>query len=771
MSQAICGKGRLRACALAILLMTSAAGPSWGQQWGLDVRPANPTCLAGDAPGSGPVALTRVFSDISQGDPVKPFDMHPIPGQPNAFATINRTGYVYRYVAPGGGPVPQPNPKLVIDVSSIVGVNNIANAYECSPDGTSCPGSEHYGLVSFAFHPAFAADANRRWIYLLINGRGASDAYTTSYLIRYTLTADGSAVVPNSSLTILSLPQRTGFLHHIGHIVFGPADGLLYIGAGDGSMNGWDPNITDPLSMSKRPPAQNLSNWFGKILRINVDNSTPAQPYTIPDNPFVSVPGAAPEIYAYGVRNPWRFSFDPPTGQIWLGDVGYATWEEVDRFSRGGNYGWPVFEANACVFPNWVNPETGSTCSTARPATAPLAAINHNGVYMGIIGGYVYRGAAITPLQGKYVFSLYEAVGGGKIYKLDPDNGNQLTVLIDGIPQITSWFTDTAGELYAVASWEGNVYKLTAGSGGGGIPQLLSQTGCVDPTNPKKITGMIPFGVNAALWSDGADKVRAAAIPDGTTIHLLSDGDFDFPNGTVLMKSFLFNGQPFETRFLKKHTDGSWAGYSYQWQGNDAVLVDQQNGLDVMVTNNQGQQIPWHYPSSGQCKACHTQAAGVALGLELGQLNGNFKYSATRTANQVTTWDHIGMFSDPLPSPVPLIVNYGSGSYSLNDRVRSYLHANCSICHRPGNNLPTPMDFRYFTSFAGMNVCNATTAIDNLGIPDAKLLYPGDPYKSLITQRMNRRGAYQMPPLGTQIVHSQAVGGVASWIKQITACP
>lgn len=745
---------RLLALSVLSWCMAAVAPPGWAQQWGLDARPANPTCLAGDAPASGPATLKAVFPELTS---IRPFDLHPTPGSTTEFHVIDRWGFLYSYL-------PGEQPRLVLDVSSVVGVNDLSNAYACDASG-NCPGSEHWGLVSFAFHPDFATNNNRKWVFLLINGRQASDAYTTSYVIRYTLKADGSGFDPASKLTILQFPQRDGFLHHMGNITFG-SDGFLYIGSGDNTPNGW--NVTDV----ETPPSQNLGNWHGKILRIDVNNSTPAAPYDIPANPFVNVPGAAPEVFALGFRNPWRFSVDQSTGQLWVGDVGYAQWEEVDQVRAGGNYGWPIFEADICLEPGRINPDTGSACTTAPAATAPVASFNHNGLYMAIIGGHVYRGSAIPSLIGKYLFGLYMAGQSSQLYALDPATGNSTSVLIDGTAEISSWFTDSAGELYGVAPWERGIYKLVPGtSGGAQIPQLLSQTGCVDPANPKSVVGMIPYGVNSALWSDGAEKMRALALPDGKTITLLSpDGDFDFPNGTVLMKTFLFNKQPFETRLLKKHTDGTWIGYSYQWQGNDAMLVDA-NGLNAQLVNNQGQTITWHYPSRGECRACHTAAANYSLGLELGQQNGLFKYSNGRTANQVTTWDHIGMFSGPLPKTIPLIPNYADTTVQLGARASSYLHSNCSGCHRPGNNLSTPMDLRYGTSFANKKVCDATTTIDDLGIPDARLLYPGDPYKSLITQRMNRRGPYQMPLLGSNIVHAQGVGLIASAIRSTTTCP
>lgn len=721
----------LSAAGLLILLGTTGAalaGPS-----GLDVRPVNRTCLAGAAPGSGAVQLQPVWPELS---PYKPFDVRPTPGTAGEYYVIARDGMLYRFV-PGAAPV------AALDLRGEVGVNSVYNAYT---EG----GSEHYGLISLAFDPLFAQ--NRR-IYVLTNGRKSGEAFTTSIVSRYTVRADGS-VDPSTRLVILALPQANGFLHHLGHIAFGP-DGHLYVSSGDSTPNGWSPDAP--------PPGQVLSSLSGKMLRLDVRNATTAQPYAIPaDNPSWGAADARPEVYAIGLRNPWRFSFDPPTGKLWLGDVGYASWEEVNLVEKGRNYGWPILEANACVHAGY--------CSTPTPSTPPLIEINHGGNYMGVIGGHVYRGSALaSTLAGKYIFGLY---GPDSLYTIDPSQQNRLELLLDGTPELTAFFLDDSGEFYAVASWEGNVYKLVRGAGAGdeGIPQLLSQTGCVQPANPRVARGMIPFEVRAQLWSDGANKKRWVALPDGARIGVDGDGDFAFPDGAVLMKTFMFNGVPFETRFLKRHDGGRWAGYTYRWEGNDARLVDAA-GQNVTVTNNLGQRINWRYPSRGECMLCHTEGAGFALGPELAQLNFPITYPQTgRTANQLDTWEHVGLFDAPLPFARPALVNPTDTSQPLPARARSYLHANCAGCHQPENPLRATIDLQHFTPTPQMQLCNQDPRISTLGIAGAKLLYPQRPDLSVLPQRMRRRGENQMPPLGTQLVHAQGVTLIENWIRRKDVC-
>ncbi|MCX6130332.1 MAG: hypothetical protein NTX25_14870 [Proteobacteria bacterium] len=149
------------------------------------------------------------------------------------------------------------------------------------------------------------------------------------------------------------------------------------------------------------------------------------------------------------------------------------------------------------------------------------------------------------------------------------------------------------------------------------FPQLLSQTGCVDPENPQTpAANLIPYSIQAGLWSDGADKERFFAIPKDKKIQLAADGRFDLPNGSVTMKLFRIHGQPVETRFYMRESDGRWSGYSYEWQddGKDAVLL---NKAKEKIIGGQ----TWTFPSRSTCKQCHSLASGISLGLELAQLN------------------------------------------------------------------------------------------------------------------------------------------------------
>ncbi len=219
---------------------------------------------------------------------------------------------------------------------------------------------------------------------------------------------------------------------------------------------------------------------------------------------------------------------------------------------------------------------------------------------------------------------------------------------------------------------------------------------------------MIPFAPVSPLWSDGAEKERFLAIPDGTKITVGSDGDFEFPVGTVLMKHFRLGGKLVETRLFMRHDDGGWEGYSYEW--NDAETDARL--LPANKTRKVGN-ATWYYPSRGDCTRCHTAAAGGSLGPETLQLNSDVVYAATnRVSNQLRTLEHIGMLDKPLPAPadqLPALVA-PDGSAPLDARARSYLHA--SLYHLlPADDAAAaaPSTTRYTAPFASMDsTCNAT---------------------------------------------------------------
>jgi uncharacterized repeat protein (TIGR03806 family) len=327
---------------------------------------------------------------------------------------------------------------------------------------------------------------------------------------------------------------------------------------------------------------------------------------------------------------------------------------------------------------------------------------------------------------------------------------------------------DVAGEVYIV-DYLGTVVRVDP-AGDPPIdtfPRLLSETGCVDPSDPTQAApGMIPYGVNYPFWSDGAAKQRWFAIPDGTTLSVRADGSFDWPVGSVTMKTFSIGGRRVETRLMMLHDDGNWAGYSYEWDatGSDAELLPADKTVEVAGRT-------WSYPSRAECLQCHTAAAGRVLGPRIEQLNGDFVYPRGR-ANQVRTLDHIGLFAVSPGAPEGLVaLPTPGGDAPVEDEARAYLASNCAMCHLPDGTGGGAMDFRYATPFAEARMCQEAPINGDLGVAGAAILSPGDPDRSVLSLRMRTLGAQRMPPLSSHVVDDDGVATIDAWIAGVTACP
>lgn len=369
-------------------------------------------------PPSGPPAISvePAFSGLSFNQPLALLQP---PGDGSRWFVVERPGTIHMF--------PDDDNAAMADVGLFADLTARVNA---------TPGEA--GLLGMAFHPAFADNGQ---VYLSYT-RGSLESVVSQFVVD-AVTGD---LDPGSEEILLVVPQPETN-HNGGNIVFGP-DGFLYIGFGDGGGAG-DPGEN----------GQDTGNVLGTILRIDVDGN---RPYEIPaDNPFAgntecfngSSAGMlpCPEIFAYGFRNPWRFSFDRDTGELWAGDVGQGSWEEVDRVEAGMNYGWDEREGAHCFEPT-------SGCATDN--VDPIAEYDHS-LGSSVTGGYVYRGSDVPALVGFYVFADY---GSGRIWGVpfDSSQGTEPEELADTELRIASFAESNSGELFVLHIAGGTIHRIAA---------------------------------------------------------------------------------------------------------------------------------------------------------------------------------------------------------------------------------------------------------------------------------------------------------------------
>jgi uncharacterized repeat protein (TIGR03806 family) len=394
-----------------------------------------------------------------------------------------------------------------------------------------------------------------------------------------------------------------------------------------------------------------------------------------------------------------------------------------------------------------------------------------------ITGGFVYRGRQTTELAGRYVFADF---GSGMIASLTPGAGGSFSidVLVEpgttppGAPgqlQISSFGQANDGELFLLDYGRGHIRELTLSGDGGSnnVPQQLSATGCINTSaaGAPPLLNLIPYAPNAPFWSDGAGKERWIGLPNAENIIVLGSGDWDLPNGTVLVKHFRLGDQLIETRLFMRHPDGVWAGYTFEWNGAQTDATRVSGGKTVAVAGQD-----WIFPSEAQCMQCHTEAAGFSLGLETPQLNGSHTYPQTgRTANQITTLNAISLLSPPVGANPAAYADPADTSHSLTERARAYLHTNCANCHRPQGPTPVALDLRHDTALAQAGACDVAPTAGDLGIADARIIAPGDDDRSVLLARMSRRDANAMPPIASNLRDATGEALISVWIESLTA--
>lgn len=339
--------------------------------------------------------------------------------------------------------------------------------------------------------------------------------------------------------------------------------------------------------------------------------------------------------------------------------------------------------------------------------------------------GVVVRDGRSPALEGRYVYSAPNAQRA--LVVVDPfgPSGPPTTTTL-AYPGGSVVGTDASGSAIVAADGLARVDDQTVPT----APRSLRDTGCLEEPSS------IAYDVAVPLWSDGAEKARAVVLPnDAAKARVAADGDLKLPVGTVAVKTFSRGGNKVETRLYVQHGIEDWVGYSYAWnaEGTDAELV-----IGSAVRDG------WYFPSSSDCNACHTPAAGYTLGIEARQLDAAAKER--------------------------LAVTFPGARFDPKD-ARAYLHANCSNCHRDGSSTGVAeLDLRIDTPLDRTGVCGEPKA-GKLGIVDARIVAPGAPERSVLVKRMRALDETRMPKLGTHVIDEAGVALVESWIRGLGSCP
>ncbi|MDB5390111.1 MAG: hypothetical protein JWM11_5757 [Planctomycetaceae bacterium] len=711
--------------------------------------------------------------------------------------------------------VPQPgSDRLVVITQDAPYSNTTLRRMKDEPDVSEYEQllADDHVAYSVEFHPNFMQNG---YLYLGSNGPSkGKDSPKTTRITRYSMDPKPPYKFdPQSALIIIEWPSDG---HNGGAMAFGK-DGMLFVTSGDGTSDS-DTNIV----------GQEMTKLTAKVLRIDVDHPTADKPYSIPkDNPFLHIPDARPETWAIGMRNPWRMTADRETGHLWVGNNGQDLWEQAYLITRGANYGWSVTEGSHPFYANRkvgpapiVLPTVEHHHSEARSLTGGI-------VYYGtklpeLRGAYLYGDHSTGKIWGvkhdgtKIIWHKELADTPFHITGFGSDTHGELLICDHQPGNDGAFHTLIPSPMSAPTA---------------PFPRKLSESGLFQSVKGHVVQpALVPYSVNSPLWSDGAEKLRFVALPGADSkIDFSLNKAWGFPDETVLVKSFALEmeaGNPnskrfIETRFMLKQ-QGEWVGYSYQWNDDqtDATLVSKE-GLDqkyAIQTKDGVREQTWHYPSRTECMVCHSRAAAFVLGLSTPQLNKNHDYAGV-TDHQLRVFEHLGLFKDmswsegaraqlqedgkqqglksevidkQLSAATPAAGQRGTTNSAmlavepgrfqrlanpydahepLPDRARSYLHSNCAVCHVDAGGGNSQMQLDILTSLEKMKIVDVVPLHDKFGVPDAKLVAPGAPDRSILLRRVAMRGRGQMPQLSTNLVDQEAVKMFREWIEKMPVTP
>lgn len=617
--------------------------------------------------------------------------------------------------------------------------------------------SRSYALT---FHPRFLEN---RFIYTWANFdlQGQDNREDGTRIIRFRVTETEPPTLDMASAKVI-ISWRAGG-HNGGNLRFGP-DGMLYLSTGDADK----PDPPDSFVTG-----QDISDLLSSVLRLDVDHPEGDRAYSIPkDNPFVGLPNARGEVWAYGLRNPWRMSFHPVTGDLFVGDVGWELWEMMHRIQRGGNYGWSLTEAGK----QDIRPDRMRGPSPILP---PLVSHSHEEA-ASITGGEFYFGDRLPELKGAYLYGDWQM---GTFWSLRTagDKVTEHRELARSSLMPAGFGIGHDGEWIIIDYSGGGLWRLVPNPGAGknsDFPRRLSDSGLfTDSSKQEPAPGVRPFEINAPRWADHATAERWAAFPGDSGVTVAAEskgvvlrGHWSFPPGAVLVKTYsleMERGNPktrrrVETQIL--HYDGNlWGAYSYRWNEaqTDADLVPTSGGEALFTIKDQtapgGERSQrWRFFSRSECARCHTLMNDFAQGFTSLQLD---RPTPEAPGRQLDLFFQLGM----APREPELADPHGSAG-SLETRARSYLHANCGTCHRYNSGGAVPSYFNIETALKEAKLIDFKPVQGDFKLPDARVIAPGDPARSVLLYRMATAGGGHMPYLGGKLVDDRGILVVRDWI-------
>jgi putative heme-binding domain-containing protein len=632
-----------------------------------------------------------------------------------------------------------------------------------------------YGLT---FHPDFEKNRQCFVCYTLRHKDGKENLADGTRVSRFTVTkADPPRIDPASEEILITFLQGG---HNGGDLHFGH-DRMLYISTGDAAS----PNPPDPLNTG-----QDISDLLSSILRIDVDHKDEGKNYAVPkDNPFVKMKDARPEVWAYGFRNPWRMGFDRQTGELFVGDVGWELWESVHRVEKGGNYGWSAMEGPQPIKPEKVGP---------TPIIPALIELPHT-ISCSVTGGRIYRGKKFPELRGAYVFGDWET---RRLWaaRFENDRCKEMPEIARPSVRIVAFGEDRDGELYFLDYDGGTMHTIEKNDGGGknaDFPTKLSETGLfASVKDHKPEAGVLPFAINSRQWQDGATAEHWVAFPGESSAMLYAENGkpipgmvdwhnfrLHFPKDAVLVRTISLAGRRLETQLL--HFDGiDWHAYTFAWRDDqaDADMVPP-DGAEKELSigrgdkgkrgqGEEGNRI-WQFHSRSQCMSCHMSWSEYALAFQPEQLNrpgpdGRNQLVALTEAGFI---HRVGKDDKPLPpfdtdsaAKERKLVDPADVDRPLEDRARAYLHTNCGHCHSDGGGGAVDLRLQFPVAVANMKAVDVRPSRGDFGLPEARIIKPGDPYASTLFFRTSKFGRDRMPHIGSDRPDEAGLKLIERWI-------